>query len=273
MKKIISLLLTMSLLLCMDSSVIATEDGGDQSETSVSDSFDTVLTSSSSEEEEQSVEQQISDSVGEPEMSETTESSEVSQKPESTEANDGMEPASNGELSMENEIPGDSPVPMSGETYDLTISWSGMDFTYKPATQGEWNPESLSYGESDGKPTWTSSNGSDYGTFTVKCNDTNSDITVMFKFTKNTAFTPTAKMKFSTDTGFSRPQKDTCYLEFGSDDTGTSQSLYVQPEVNTKTTTAESFEAAGNKLGDITITVEVTEMGNPTRPSGPEIFD
>ena len=103
---------------------------------------------------EQSDDSETSNPAAESEMPEATEptdesnasegdvstgSSEISQEPVGNEADGDMQPASNGEPVTNGEILGDSPLSVNS-TYNVTVSWIGMEFTFHEGSKGTWNP-------------------------------------------------------------------------------------------------------------------------------------
>lgn len=75
--------------------------------------------------------------------------------------------------------------------YSVDISWSGLEFTYNGAYEGEWNPDSHSY-DNGTKAGWAEGN----GTITVT-NHSNTDITAVPSYKAASGF-ESAGMQFST---------------------------------------------------------------------------
>lgn len=305
MKKIIALLLTLSLLLCANAVVYAMEsdDGGQESIASVEDAPETSVESSTEAEAdptedsneaetsapaEQSDKSETSDPAAESGTPETTEptdestapegdtsigDSETSQEPTGNEAEGNMQPANNAEPVSDDEMLSDPP-PASNVTYNVTVKWTGLSFTYHEPKKGEWKPETGQYAPSEEQGYWTSSDGENkFGTITVTNNDEN-DFTKAFRvnvsFTKDENFTPYLEMLFSTDSSKVNEGATKGTLEFLDEDNAQTQYLYVYPRYLTDQMTADAFSRSQNKLGVITITIEsVIAGGDPTSPEAP----
>ena len=306
MKKIIVLLLTLSLLLCMSATAFAAEgdDGGNEPITTVGDAPETSVESSTETEAdptedtneaetsapvEQSDDLETSDPAAESGTLETTEptdestgpegdvstgSSEVSQETVDNEADVDTQPASNGEPITNGEILGDSPMP-ANSTFNVTIEWSGMCFTYHEKPLGEWNPNlnPPRYDDSEATPYWTSSDSvhPSCGTITVKLTEEIEPtdlVTVDFKF--NRTFGKYVAMYFS-DNPENVKQGSTLgkTLEFvyGS---LKEQSVYVIPGSGTLTSADFSgVDAEPVSLGNITVTITVSGLYDPENPEEP----
>lgn len=312
MKKLMSLLLALSLLVCMGTAAFAkeSESDGNSSAATAPDVSETIVESNAEEEinsAEEIDESETSETVDSVEEAETSESTVPEEEPDDSSKNEAGaettatagesavpkdEPsagesagsqeqpetgAGNSTQSTDNIEPNESeglsavsPMAVEADTYSVTISWVGLSFTYNAAPKGKWDPESLSYGPSTGSPTWTSSDGEKgYGTFTVKCDKAESDLTVSFSY-KSTATFGT-RMKFSDTTEFSDSTINAKNVEFLSTEANVEKKLYVVPEVNTIAATAEAFAASQNKLGTITITIQASSWGDPASPEEPEI--
>lgn len=305
MKKIIVLLLTLSLLLCMNAIVFAAEgdDGGNEPITMVGDAPETSVepateaetdpTEDTKEAEtfapaEQSDESETSNPAAEsgtPEVTEPSDEStapegdvsigdsETSEEPTDNEANSNMQPASNAEPVSDEEMLSDPP-PASNATYNVTVQWTGLYFTYHQPDKGTWNPSNKTY-ENGGKGYWTTSADENYGTITVISNEAIT-VTNMFDvkliFTQDSSFTPFLDMRFSTDSANVNTSDDhvgEMTLHFNRN-SGTTQNVYVYPYYAENQMTAEAFERAENKLGTITITLTAfTAGGDPTSPEAP----
>lgn len=221
MKKIIALLLTLSLLLCMNAIAFAAEgdDGGNEPITTVGDAPETSVESSTESEAdptedtneaeifapaEQSDESETSDPAAESGTSETTEptdesnapegdasigDSEASQEPTGNEAEGNMQPANNAEPVSDGEML-DEPAPVDNEVHNIKIEWKGLVFTYHEATRGRWDPNN------EGGPAWvdpqpahwTSSDptNNDCGTLTITSQAEADTVKVSIKFTPDT---------------------------------------------------------------------------------------
>ena len=305
MKKIIALLLTLSLLLCVNATVFAAEgdDGSNEPATTVADVSETdagstteeksdptedpneAETFSPAEQSEESETSEPAEESGTPETTEPTDEStapegdvssgdsEVSQEPTDNEENDNMQPASpgNAERVTNGEILGDSPVARNA-TFNVTVTWTGMSFTYHEKPKGQWDPTHLTYGD-DGQHSWTSSDieNPSCGTITVTVNSDIGDldlVTASFRFTKEASFTPTVRMRFSDTKENVSSGGTTGSLEFDVD-TEKEQSMYVIPASGTLT--SADFENAQNKLGIITVTITAEELHDPSQPEQPGI--
>ena len=207
MKKIIALLLTLSLLLCTNAIVLAAEgdDSGNEpltmvenvSETGVepttetddrADPTDEPAETEATEPTEESDETETNVSSGDSETSDTTEpaeestvpedtapaeDSETSQEPTDTVSDGDTKPADGEEITQDGDAEIDSPMAVA-DTYNIKIEWTGLVFTYHEATRGRWDPNN------EGGPAWvepqpahwTSSDPSnnDCGTLTITNN-------------------------------------------------------------------------------------------------------
>ena len=324
MKKIIVLLLTLSLLICTNAIVYATEgdDGSNEPIATVEDTSETAVESYTKEEAdptddtneadksvpteesaemetsapvEQSDDSETSDPAAESEMPEATEptdesnasegdvstgSSEVSQEPVGNEADGDMQPASNGEPITNGEILGDSPLSVNS-TYNVTVSWTGMEFTFHEGSKGTWNPNADPPAwESPTDSYWTSNGEGDCGTITItnKTVGEENSLTVNISFTKDPAFgSKTVRMRFSESSSAVKNSKtysmsDIVVTAPTLPDSSVEKKIYVFPAKGKDVGDAE-FTAASNKLGTITVTIVPEELEDPMLPSGPEIFD
>ena len=308
MKKIIVLLLTLSLLLCMNAIAFAAEgdDGGNEPITTVGDAPETSVESSIESEAdptedtneaetsapaEQSDESETSDPAAESGTSETTEStdestapegdasigdSEASQEPTGNEAEGDMQPANNAEPVSNGEMLSD-PSPASNATYNVTVEWTGLSFTYHEPEKGTWNPTTKTY-DGGGAGYWTASDGNAYGTIKVTSKqemDFSNMFDVKFSFKKNADFTPFLAMRFSDDPdSVKTSMKATGNLRFTTETGQNPQSIYLYPYYDEKDMNAEVFANANNTLGTITITIEAfSGSGDPGYSELPEIFD
>lgn len=312
MKKIIVLLLTLSLLLCMSTTAFAAEgdDGGNEPITTVGDAPETSVESSTESETdptedtneaetfapvEQSDDLETSDPAAESGTPETTEptdestapegdvstgSSEVSQESAGNEADGDTQPASNAGPVSDDEILSDPP-PASNSTYNVTVSWTGMEFTFHEGTKGTWNPNADPPAwESPTDSYWTSNGENSCGTITItnKTVGEENSLTVNIKFTKDSAFgSKTVRMRLSEDS--SAVQNSTTYSMSDivvaaptSSGSTVEKKIYVFPAKG-KDVGAADFIAASNKLGTITVTIVPEELEDPMLPSGPEVFD
>lgn len=305
MKKIIALLLSLSLLLCTNALVYAAEgdDSSNEPIATVGDVSETVAESSTEVEsglteesadtetsgsEEESDETETSVPSGESETPETanpTEESTVSENTVTTENSvTSQEPTGtlpDGEKQHTDEdIPaGDMPVatPMMADakTFNVTIEWSGMCFTYHEKPLGEWNPNvnPPRYENSDTTPYWTSSDSAhpSYGTITVKLTEEieRTDlVTVDFKF--NRTFGKYVAMYFSKDN--SNVKEGSVLgeqLEFVNE-SSKEQSVYVIPGSGTLTSADfNGNDAEPISLGNITVTITVSGLYDPESPEQP----
>lgn len=303
MRKIISLLLALSLLMCMGVSAIAAENNINPAAES-----DNIITSETSAVSEGSEEIPKSEIVSESNVpdesvtSEQTKESDESAVPEdtnntenSTVVEDSGQPEGDTTLSEGDEIdsqeildtsvdgePMDEGVMPIADSYSVNISWTGMVFTYTAASNGRWdpNPNVFAYVDKGQKGTWQSSDGKGYGTFTVKINhEMTETIRVSFQFVKNStdedAFVPALRMKFSKSTSMSPVTFDTGELYFYSTDQSKEQKLYAVPSILSVTPDDFGGEGKQKKLGTVTISIAVvddSEWQDPI-PEQPEIGD
>lgn len=302
MKKLIALLLTLSLLLCMNALVYAAEgdDSGNEPITTVGDASESgvelttetdnradptaepVETETTARTEE-STETETTDPAEESEMPETAEPVEESTAPENTvstvDSETSQKPTgtvSDGDaLRSDDEIPaGDmaiaEPMAMDTEPYNVTITWTGMKFTYHEGTKGEWDPVNMRPGP-DGLHSWTSSDESSPTCGTIKVM-VNSEITkytlimAAFKFDQDESFPSYVQMRFSTDKATVSEGKVTNKLQFNAD-TGNELNMYVIPASGDLTET--DFTESEGKLGNITVTITAQEIHDPFSPEQP----
>lgn len=318
MKKLISLLLALSLLTCVSATVFAMEaDGGGEDAAAVEvipetavDSTAPGQTTLSGEPAEPETNVQIDETdgteaaapAGEPETQEAdgqtespslpetdalAEESEISRDPATDVKGSDAQPDAAQEPEEE-PVTGESPLlaaPMAEgpSTYSVTVTWTGLIFTYHPERKTGWNPESKTY-QSTVEAHWTSSDSfsgeKKYGTFTVKANESNeAGINVNFTFSADGSLPEVLKskigMKFSSASGEAavalRSPNNRASIE--NLESGTTSYMYVTPAVN-KTVTPqqikESFSDDGLKLGTITIVLE-SAWSDPESFDGPEI--
>lgn len=153
-------------------------------------------------------------------------------------------------------------------TYKVSISWSGMNFTYHHAPDATWDPDTLQY-SSGSKSYWTSGTGDTrYGTITITAESlTDEDtLTATLEFKQSDSFSVNQGqigMRFSTD-----PRKVATAkvknIEQALDSTNSTVAVYAVPaEIN-----LEPFE--GNvQLGTVTLTIT---SGDPWQdPAAPEL--
>lgn len=288
MKKIIALLLALSLLLCMSATAFAAEgDNGSSDPATAVESVSETGVESTIEEgnvpaekpaetettdpAEKSIEAEISDPAAESGTPETTEptdestasegdasigDSEASEEPADNEADSNMQPASNAEPVSDDEMLSDPP-PASNATYSVTITWKGLVFTYHEASKGTWNP-SHEGGPAWENPTeagWTSSDSSnnDCGTFTIK-NDSSKALKVTFTFEAESQFSANVGLKIA-ETEETLKSDNVTVLTGGDNfqirQIGTSETktLYVLPAIRPEMFTNEAFTGADKVNG------------------------
>lgn len=295
MKKIIALLLTLSLLLCMNATVFAAEDDVSENEpvSTVEDSSETAVESTTEEE---------SDPADKPVMPETTDPVEKSEIPESTEPAEGAVGTESNAATEESEdsqisegddandvLPIDDAEPddvslmaVNDTTYSVTVSWVGLSFTYHAPSKGTWNPNASppQYEGGSEKGTWTSSDDSkSYGTITITNNSSvgSDNLEVYFSFDKDVAFgNKTVRMRFADSENTVSSSKTYSHIisvEAPTQDKfPTTGKVYVVPAIGDNVGAA-NFENASNKLGTITIRIVLEDLNDPPAVEGPGIFD
>ena len=309
MKKIIALLLALSLLLCMSATVLAAEgkDGGDEPTATVEAVSETAADSSATEElvPAEAAEPETTDQTDESGETETTapagehETQEADGQPESPALPEENVPTGDSEISQEPtdavpdrdaqpdaaEEPEEEPAveespslaaPMAmNATYNVSVSWSGLSFTYHEPSKGTWNPATQTY-TGAGAGYWTTSDGNGYGTITVK-SDQEIDFSNMFDvkiaFKKNEGFTPFLAMRFSETAGNVKTStKSNGVLKFNTETETQEQKIYLYPFYSESEMNAGVFESAGNNLGTIIITIQAFQGGgDPEYPEQPGI--
>ena len=301
MKKIITLFLILSLLLCMSATAFA-EASDDGSEVPIAmvegtpelspelspEPTPTVAPETSAKPAEEATVQES------PQQEETEEEQPVEEEEpagkepmqeESTQEEPAGEDSAENVLPMEDEQPiGDLPmVTATSATYNVKIEWSGMSFTYHEADKGKWNPQldTPAYEGGTDKGYWTSSEESvDYGIITItNSSDVNSEaLSVNITFSKGQTFNgKTMRMKFSESSSTVKDTNayglyDITVSSPTSLDAPVVKKFYVYPNKGTNVT-AEDFQSAGGTLGTITITISAEITESPQNPDGPEIFD
>lgn len=290
MKKIIALLLSLSLLLCMNALVYAAEgdDSSNEPIVTVGDISETAAelstegkTSLTEEPADTETAEPVEKSTA-PENTVSTVDSETSQEPAGTVPDGGMQPTDEdtpaGDMAMT------EPMPVS--TNCVTITWKGLVFTYHEATNGTWNPnaEGGAAWENPKPAHWSSSDSdnSDCGTITIQNNITEPDtILATVKFTPNDRFASysigLAISENKGDVTVDKPINDNMYwsptktkdLVISKEE---SKTIYVRPGVSTNTLSNVLFtgmtEDSPLLLGNITIEISV-DVHDPESPDQP----
>lgn len=175
------------------------------------------------------------------------------------------------------EIGADEPSPiLSNEapTYKVSISWTGMSFTYHAESGGTWNTDGDTIGYTAGTPAyWSSSDGDkNYGTITIEAQSLTDDdeLTATLEFKQDSEFTAgRIGMRFSDNAGTlsgKNPRKYTTSLNV---DTAKA-TVYAVPAVSGS---LEPFEGSVN-LGTVTLTITAeSSWTDPVAPNPPEVFD
>lgn len=164
-------------------------------------------------------------------------------------------------------------------TYTVSISWTGMSFTYHAESGGTWNTDGDTIGYTAGTPAyWSSSDGDkNYGTITIEAENLTADdgsLTVTLKFTQDPNFTAgELAMRFSyssSDVGSADPTQYQTALNSGN----TERTVYAVPAV------AGDMKPFSNdsKLGTVTLTIAAggntpSPWTDPVAPNPPEVFD
>lgn len=162
-------------------------------------------------------------------------------------------------------------------TYKISISWTGMSFTYHAKSGGQWNTDGDRIGYSEETPAyWSSSDGGKrYGTITIKAeNLTPSDgsITATLNFAQDSAFSSgQLAMRFSTsssDVGSVDPMP----LQLALNSSISEVTVYAVPCVGGD---MKPF-SNDTKLGTVTLTIAAgggSPWTDPAVPELPEAFN
>lgn len=302
MKKIIALFLALSLLVCMSSNAFA-ETGDDEAPATV---VETTPEPASAVEPAASVEPMQESTMPEqhdqeepveptspqeesvepiPPQEEPAESASPQEEPEnSTQENSAEAQPSEITTPIEGDDPGkpagDQPAPIN-ETYNVTISWSGMSFTYKAPSKGTWDPKAgtpeqvPTYVGGNEKAIWESSDNNGYGTFTIVNNHTD-QITVTFTFQADSSLgSNNVGMRFYDGTSPSASAFDSIKPVSSKEvtvETSETKKLYVLPTLRASVSANSFTNPESITFGTMTITVSPDEWTDPPA-EGPEIFD
>lgn len=258
MKKIIVLLLSLSLFMCIGVSAMAVEDDRVQIEAGESIP-EPVVESMTSGESKSTVQSETSKEI---EESSVTVSSETEDKPVVDPSENSTDVVSDTVTAPRETAPMNTAL--DGNTYNVEISWKGMKFTYCEKTMGKWSPESLSYvGGSDAH--WESSDeGKGYGTFTITNKDSQR-IKVDFKFVSR--FPEDVFMRFST----SETDLVTTYPNNKGTVTVDKEGISYMYAVPAVSSGANPKEQIKETIGTVTITVGPDVFTDPPSPEGPGI--
>lgn len=157
------------------------------------------------------------------------------------------------------------------ETIYVSMTWSGMSFTYTPEHKGDWDPKNHEY-KKNVEAKWESSDNKGYGTISFSNHSDPSvidTIQVTLTFEKNPLITGTVRMKFSETTDVASKTSGLSYSIALDANTGRSgtipKDVYVLPAVG-----GTVSEFPGNSLGTIKVTIAREIMHDPGLP-GPGI--
>ena len=203
--------------------------------------------------------------------------SEISQEPTDAVPDSDAQPDAAEE--PEEEPAEESPLPAApmavNATYNVSVSWSGLSFTYHEPSKGTWDPATQTY-TGVGAGYWKASDGNDYGTITVKNNqeiDFSNMFDVKITFKKNDSFTPFLAMRFSEKPEDVKTSNSSSgVLKFDTETEANEQKIYLYPFYRESEMNADVFANASNTLGIITITIKAFEGGgDPEYPEQPGI--
>lgn len=298
MKKFITFLLVLSLVVCMGSTAFAkggeteaTETVGEASDTEVipaesenPESTDVLGFTEPSEtipEDSGNVIDQPSVQTDNTETTETdvtsgdvsTDESQTTVKQEDSGTSEAISPESS--IAAEQPQANSDDVPVADtpmvidETYQVKISWIGMSFTFYEE-QNNWSTDTLTNTKTDAH--WESTNTQDgCGKFTVE-NKSSGSINVDFSFTVDGSLEEagTLLMRFSTK-GADDVKKSTDFdtLSLKGVTTGQTGYMYVIPAIGDDFDKTKLQSGGSVKLGTITFTVKPQNITDPTSPEEP----
>lgn len=172
------------------------------------------------------------------------------------------------------------------DSYDVTVTWKGMIFTYCEEHNGEWKPDTLDYNEGSVPAHWESSDETvqnKYGTITI---ESKTDISFTISFVQNTelnsdtaANKATAAIRYlespPTDDDWSKSRpiygQDERYKLKGSVLSNNSYSIYVLPGLAGATDYSIINNLSDGILGTLSIQIERNDnpFSDPSAPEGP----
>lgn len=294
MRKFITFLLVLSLLVCMGSTALAegietetTETVGEVSDTDVTpaesenpESTDVLIFEEMSETLPEDSGDVIDQSSGQTDNAETdiesdevsTDESETNVAPEDSGTSETVSPESSiaaeqPQADADDASPAD--VPMAVEAYQVKISWVGMNFTYCEE-QKTWDPQSAT--QTITPAHWESTNTSDgCGKFTVQ-NSSGGSISVDFSFVVDSSLENAGAlvMRFSTNSADDVKKSEKFdNLTLKGLKTGSTGYMYVIPAIGDDFDKTKLQENSPVKLGTITFTVKTQSFTDPTSPEEP----
>ena len=156
-------------------------------------------------------------------------------------------------------------------TYKVTISWSGMSFTYHAAKGSEWNTDTLKY--EGGESYWTSKDSEQrYGTISITATSLSEsdELTATLEFKQDGSFTAgKIGMRFSDNAETLDSKNPRKFITSLNVDTS-NVTVYAVPAVSGY---MEPFNDS-SKLGTVTLTITAeSSWTDPVAPELPEIFE